>query len=709
MFRSSVSLLCAVTLLAASRPSAPPPPATPVESVADTLHGTVVPDPYRWLENGTDPRVLAWVDQQNAYTRAALDPWPGRPALTALYERLYAIPLVSQVQVAADRVFLTTRSGLAGQPVVEMHDGRGGPGRVVLDPNALSARGLVSIDWKYVSPGGKYIAYGRSEGGSEQSELLVRDVDAGKDLADRIPRTRGCTLAWDPDVRGFVYTRHPAKGDVPAGEEPYHIRVYHHALGTDWREDALVFGDEGRPLAEERRVTLSSDGRWVLLTTMTDRDRNDVYLRPAGARGAFVPLSQGVDAEVGMDVDGSTLYVVTTLGAPRYRLMRATLSAQGKAGSWQDLIPQQTGVIAGFLPIKGRLVLLVNEKATSRLELRRRDGSLERTVTLPTLGTVAEVNGDLRRDEFYFRFSSYTYPAMIFRCDARTGVIEPVVKRDLPFDPSAYETTQEWARSKDGTRVPMFVTRKRGLEFDGARPTILTGYGGFNRPEMPDFRTAILPWLDAGGVFADAVLRGGSEFGREWHDAGRLEKRQNVYDDFYACAEQLIADRVTNPSKLACRGASNGGLLVAVAITQRPELWGAAVAEVPVIDMLRYQRFLLARFWASEYGSVDDSTQFRALLAYSPYHNVREGIRYPPVLFTAGTEDSRVDPLHARKMTARLQATQGGGPFLLRVEQNSGHGPGAPTRKRIEAAVDTYGFLMDRLGVKVEDAHVAGE
>jgi len=365
------------------------------------------------------------------------------------------------------------------------------------------------------------------------------------------------------------------------------------------------------------------------------------------------------------------------------------------------VIPEQSGVIQSFQIVGGRLVIHVVENATSRVLVHAMDGSFEREVKLPTLGTVSGLAGDPKKKDLFFRFASYTYPSMVYRCDVSEGAIAPVEQRALPFDPGAYETKLVWAKSKDGTKVPLFLTHKKGIRLDGARPTILYGYGGFNVSETPEFKAALFPWFDAGGVFAHAVLRGGGEFGRAWHEAGRLEKKQNVYDDFYACADFLIADKITNSAHLACHGGSNGGLLVGAAITQRPELWGAAVCEVPLLDMLRYQNFSIARYWVPEYGSAEDPEQFKFLLAYSPYHNVKAGTAYPPTLFTAGASDARVDALHARKMTALLQADMapGSGPILLRVESRAGHGQGKPTRKRIESAVDVYGFLMSRFGM----------
>ncbi len=406
---------------------------------------------------------------------------------------------------------------------------------------------------------------------------------------------------------------------------------------------------------------------------------------------------QGLDGLTSAEAFAGRLYLLTNVGAPRYRLVAADPKAPA---AWTDVVPEGKGVIESFAIVDGRLVLHVREDVVSHVRIHGLDGAFGHEVRLPAIGTVDELDGEPDGTDLYFRFASFAHPSMVQRYDMRSGTLSPIEARALPFDPEAYETTQEWATSKDGTRVPMFVVRKRGLELDGSRPTIVYGYGGFGVSQTPEYRATVLPWLDQGGVFVVTCLRGGGEFGRAWHDAGRLEHKQNVYDDLYACAEELVARGVTKPSRMATWGGSNGGLLVGAAITQRPDLWGAAVCEVPLLDMLRYQNFSVARYWVPEYGSSEDAAQFATLLAYSPYHNVKDGVRYPPTLFTAGAFDSRVDPLHARKMAALMQAKDAGdGPMLLRIEGKAGHGQGKPTRKRIDAAVDVMSFLMARLGM----------
>ncbi len=696
-------LACLVTPLMAGITSAgerPAPPPTPVRAVVDTLHGVPVTDPYRWLENASDPEVEVWQQAQNAYTQDVLAAWPGRARLTQSYQALFAVNTAIGAETAGKRIFLAKKDGLQNQPVLEMRTGTGeSAGTIVLDPNTFSADGTTALDWNFPSPDGSLLAYGKSEGGSEHSTLYVRDVTTGKDLSEAIPNTQHSSVVWDADGKGFTYSRHPAKGEVPAGEEVFHEQIFHHKLGDDWKSDAMVWSGDGAPIQEVRQATGSSDHKWVFLTTTTDWAKNDLYVRPAGSTAAFTPLAKGKDGNIGGDAVRGTFYLLTNIDTPRYHVVKTTLGPDGPA-AWTEVVPEQKGVIQAMQVVNDHLVLTIAENALSRIAIYDLAGKWVKDVPLPTLGTADGVRGEPDGKQFFFRFASYTYPSMVYRYDFASGRVTPLEKRDLPFAPADYVTEQVWATSKDGTKVPMFVVHKKGLKLDGERPTILFGYGGFNVSETPEFRAAIFPWLDNGGVWCDANLRGGGEFGRAWHEAGRLARKQNVFDDYYACAEWLIANHYTKTARLATHGGSNGGLLVGAAITQRPDLWGAAVCEVPLLDMLRYQNFSIARYWVPEYGSSEDADQFKFLLAYSPYQNVKKGTAYPPTLFTAGAEDSRVDALHARKMCALVQASSSGpGPYLLRVESKAGHGQGKPTAKRIESAVDVYGFLMQQFGM----------
>jgi len=694
-------LLCAT--VNAPRPAAAAKPAYPpsqIQPVADTLHGTVLVDPYRWLEDGESDAVKRWSDAQNSFTRSVLDPYPGREALREKLRNLYSVTTTSEARVRGSRLFYSRHVGTQNQPVVMVREGSGNA-RIALDPNTLASDGTVALDWMYLSPDGARFAYGTSAGGSEQSTLRVREIAAAgtpSDLAEAIPNTAHASVAWDPDGRGFLYTRHPAKGEVPAGEEVFHERVFHHRIGDDPAKDPVIFGGEGRPMQETRNVHLSSDRRWVFLELSTDWAKNDLLIRPA-AGGEFQPIATGLDGTVTGDSWDGVMYLVTNVGAPHYKVVRADPSHPGPDG-WKDVVPEPKGVIDDFQIVGGKLALVIAENAVSRVMIYSLDGKLEREVALPTLGTVGGLAGDAAGHELYFGFTSFAFPNTLYRYDLQKHTLAPVESSTSPLRAADYVTRQEWFTSKDGTRVPLFLVHRKDLKMDGNRPTLITGYGGFNVSTTPAYHPDAFPWLDAGGVYASVCLRGGGEFGRAWHEAGRLEHKQNVFDDFHAAAEWLVKSGITRPERLAARGGSNGGLLMGAIETQRPELYGAIVCQAPLLDMIRYQNFLIARYWVPEYGSSEDPAQFRYLLAYSPYQNVHDGTHYPPTLFTTADEDSRVDPLHARKMAARLQAaTSGDAPILIRIESKAGHGMGKPISKRIDEAVDVLSFLFMQLHV----------
>lgn len=672
-------------------------PPTRVEVVSETLHGVKIDDPYRWLEDGNSEEVAAWTEQQNALTRSKLDQFGElRTRLRAQLTELYKIPVVTTPREYSKSYFFTRRSGDENHAIVYVKkDDVGGEATVALNPNEFSKDGTVALDWYFPSPDGSLIAYGKSSSGDEWSTLHLRDVKARRDTMFTIPRTRACSIAWSEKGDGFLYTRYPQPGDVPAGDENYYRHVYYHKFGTEWKNDPKVFG-EGAPKETWHAVSASSDNKYHFVTASIDRSKTDLYMRK-GVEGEFQPIAVGLDGRFSADVHDGKLYLLTNLDAPRYRVL-VTDVAKPERDNWKELIPQQEGVIESMDIAGGKLVLHVTENACSAVRVYDGDGKLEHTVELPSIGYVTGVGARDDSSEFYFTFESFTYPPTNFACDARSGEARVLDKVDNAVDLSAYETKQIWAVSKDGTKVPVFVTHRKGVKLDGNNPTLLFGYGGFNIPMRPQFAQARFAWLDAGGVWATACLRGGGEFGRSWHEAGRLEKKQNVYDDMIACCEKLIADKYTRPERLALRGGSNGGLLMGAMITQRPELFRAAHCAVPLLDMIRYHKFSIARLWISEYGSSDDPEQFKWLYAYSPYHHVKKGEKYPAFLTTTAESDSRVDPLHARKMTALLQASSGGDrPILLHVESKAGHGAGKPLSKTIDDQLDYLTFLMWQL------------
>jgi prolyl oligopeptidase len=702
-------LIPAASLIGAEDAPVAGPPRAKAVPVEETIHGHKIVDPYRYLEDANNPDTRAFVEQELAYTRRLLDPLPGREKINGRLAQLLAIGSIGVPQMGGPYYFHTRREGRQNQPVLYVREGLNGGDRALVDVNQLAADGTMALDWWFPSDDGTFVAYGTSAGGSEESTLHVVESATGKLLPDTIDRTRYSGIAWKKDDSGFYYTRHPQKGEVPAGEEVYHVKVFYHELGTDPAHDPLIFG-EGRNPQDVPGVQLSEDGRWLLITVFQGWAKSELYLQDLHSQAPPVELTGGKDFLYSADICQGKLYITTNEDAPRYQVFVADV-ARPKRLDWQLLIPQTDAVLQGAEVVGGKLLARYEHNVTSELELFRLDGRKLADIPLPTLGDVFGAGGKWNRDELFFGFQSFTVPPAIYHLNlaaADRGPAAPVLwaKVDAPsIDSSAYDVRQLWYQSKDGTRVPMFVVSRKGMKRNGANPTLLTGYGGFNVSMEPQFSRSLYLWLEHGGIYAVANLRGGSEFGEEWHRAGMLGRKQNVFDDFIAAAEYLIAEKYTDREHLAISGGSNGGLLMGAMLTQRPDLFCAVICAVPLLDMLRYQNFQIARLWIPEYGSADDPQQFEWLYAYSPYHHVKAGVRYPAILFLTGDTDMRVDPMHAKKMTALLQAEAANGasrerPILLRIETKAGHGQGKPLTKQIEESTDMYSFLFWQLGIK---------
>ncbi len=676
------------------------PPASRVEETADTLFGTVVPDPYRWLEDDESPEVEAWTRAQNGYTQAMLSGFAGRDTIRTRLGELLRIGVIGAPTVRGERHFFIRRTGDQNQPVLYVRDGLSGKPRVLIDPNTLSADSTTALDWWFPSPDGSLVAYGTSDSGSEWSTLRVRDTATGKDHTDAIPNTRAASVAWQPDGKGFYYTRYPAKGSVPAGEENYNRAVYHHILGNDPAVDPFIFG-EGRQPDDWPNVDLSKDGRWLIVTVFVGFSRSDVYLKDLSDPAApWTTIAEGKNALHSVEVAGDALYILTNDGAPRFRLLKAEAAAPDSANR-REIIPQGTGVLQNAAFIGGKVFGLFLEKASSRLRVYGPDGDAGKDISLPALGTVAELKGEQDGAEAFLSFSSYYIPPTVYRYDIAAARLDVHARVDADVDTTGYVLKQVSYPSKDGTKITMFIAHRKGLKLNAANPTILYGYGGFGVSQTPAFSRGMFLWLERGGVFAVANLRGGGEYGEDWHQAGMLDRKQNVFDDFLAGARYLIRNKYTSSNKLCIQGGSNGGLLVGAALVQAPELFRAVVCQVPLLDMVRYHKFLIARLWMPEYGSPEDPEQFKALFRYSPYHRVKDGTAYPAVLLDTAASDSRVAPLHARKMAARLQAASTSGqPVLLRLESKAGHGQGKPVTKLIDAYTDIWTFVFMQLGIK---------
>ncbi len=684
-----------------TKPAILGPPLAVEKPVEEVVQGHKLTDRYRWLENATSPETQQWIGEQLAYTRSLLDPLPGRDQLHKRLGDLLSIGTISAPQLGGKFYFYTKRQGTQNQPVLWVREGLEGKERALVDVNALAADGTVALDWWTPSEDGKYVAYGTSPSGSEMSTLRVIETVTGKLLSDAIERTRAASIAWKLDNSGFYYTRYPKKGDVTEGQEVYNRHVFYHALGSDPVKDALIFG-QGRDPEDWPEVDLSNDGRWLLISVSQGWTKTELYLQDLRTAAAPVRVTEGKNFLYGGEIFNGKIFITTNEDAPRYRMFIVDASSPARAG-WKEIIPQSEAVLQGAAVVNGLLLAQYEKNASSQLRLFGTDGKALGDVTLPAIGSVFGLGGKWDRKEVFFAFHSFTVPDSIYRIELSSRGTSLWNKVEAPdIDPGKYDVKQLWFNSKDGSRVPMFVFHKKGLELNGANPTLLTGYGGFNVSLTPGFVGDRYLWLEHGGVFAVANLRGGAEFGEDWHRAGMLDKKQNVFDDFIAAAEFLIAQKYTDKDHLSIRGGSNGGLLMGVALTQRPDLFRAVICQVPLLDMLRYQNFQIAKLWVPEYGSAEDPKQFDWLFAYSPYHHVTQGAEYPAILFMTADTDTRVDPMHAKKMAALMQAVASNGqsrerPILLRIDSKAGHGAGKPLAKQLEDLTDIYSFLFWQL------------
>lgn len=683
------------------------PPKAEVKIVVDDYHGHKIADPYRWLEDADSPETQRFVEEQNAYAQQVLDSFPGRERLRTRIERLLSTGLVEAPQPEGNYYFYEKREGQQNQAVVYVREGLTGKDRALIDVNELAPDGTVALDWWYPSRDGRYVAYGTSPNGSEISTLQVIETATGKLLPEKIWRTRAASLGWLPDNSGFYYTRYPRPDDVPPGQEMYNRHVFFHKLGSsdnaDGLKDPLVFG-EGIDPTDWPNVRLSNDGKWLLVEVDQGWTRTELYMKNLAEAGSrFVQITGGKDFIYTADIFDGQLYITANEDAPRFRVFKVAC-ANPERSNWKEIIPEGDAVIEGAAAgiIGGRIFVRYSRNASSALSIFDRDGKHLADVAMPTLGTIRSIGGESNSKEAFISFESFAMPPTPFRVTL-DGTIKKFLSVKSDVDPTQYEVKQVWFASRDGTRVPMFLVHKRGLQFNGKNPALLSGYGGFDLGRTPLFDpNAMLVLLDRGGIYADVQLRGGNEFGEDWHRAGMLDKKQNVFDDFIAAAEYLIAQKYTDKDHLAIAGGSNGGLLVGAALTQRPDLFRAAVCKVPLLDMLRYQRFQIAKLWIPEYGSADDPKQFDWLYAYSPYHHVKAGTEYPAILFMTADSDTRVDPMHAKKMAALLQAQAANGPdrpILLRVDTKAGHGAGKPIGKLVEDSVGVWSFLFEQLGM----------
>jgi prolyl oligopeptidase len=701
-------LLIAVLAAVAAEPTRLDYPKTQRGDQADDYHGTKVADPYRWLEDDVrkSKDVADWVEAENKVTFDFLKTIPEREAIKKRLTELWNYERFSVPFRAGGRYFYTKNDGLQNQAVLHTLDKLDGEPRVLLDPNALSKDGTIALAGTAVSDDGKYLAYGTAEAGSDWHTWKVRDVATGKDLADELKWIKWSPAAWTTDGKGFFYSRYdePKKGSE-FQDATTNNKVYYHRVGAPQGDDVLVYKRPDHP-DWDFSPSVTEDGRYLVLTTwkgtdpknrVTYRDLAEPYAMPIDLIDAF----ENDYTFIGND--GPVFYFKTDLDAPRGRIV-AIDTRKSERKDWKEIVPQAKESLQAVSLVGNQFVLNYLKDAKSQVKVFSPEGRPVREVELPGIGSADGFGGKRSDTETFYAFSSFNTPPRIYQFDLLTGKSTVYREAKVKFNPDDYEVKQVFYTSKDGTKVPMFITAKKGLKPDGSHPTLLYGYGGFAIPMTPEFRISVLGWLDLGGVYAVANLRGGSEYGEDWHQAGKGGKKQTVFDDFIAAAEYLVKEGYTRRDRLAIQGGSNGGLLIGACLTQRPELFGACLPAVGVMDMLRFHKFTAGRYWVDEYGSADVADEFKTLYAYSPYHALlRNGQKkYPPTLVTTADTDDRVVPGHSFKFAAALQEMQSGeAPVLIRIETRAGHGAGKPTAKLIEEVADEWAFLVKALGVKV--------
>lgn len=670
-------------------------PATRRGDVVEDHFGVKVADPYRWLENDvrSDSDVRNWVDSENRVTNAFLATLAGRKALEQRITELYNYERFGVPAKKGGRYFYAHNTGLQNQSVLFVRDRVGGEGRVLIDPNPWSKDGATALaEWEPNEQGTKLL-YAIQDGGTDWRTLKVRDVRTGKDLADEIKWVKFSGLSWAKDGSGFYYSRFPApKAGATYQSLNEHQQVYFHKLGTKQSADRLIFATPKRPELNHG-AQVSDDGRWLVITSSSGTDpRYEVTLvdlKNAKAKPrVLIPGFEHNYSYVGNR--GSAFYFISDDGAPRQKIVSLDIAKAHPAA--KTVVPEDAATLDGASLVGGKLVASYLADAKTEVRVYSPEGALTRKIALPGIGTAAGFGGKFEDPETFFAFTSFNRPTTIYHYDVKTGAEDVWAAPKLAFNPDDYKVAQLFYTSKDGTRVPMFVVRKASVT--GPAPTLLYGYGGFDISLTPSFSATRLAWLEKGGVYAVANIRGGGEYGKEWHDAGRLAKKQNVFDDFIAAGEYLKAHGIASPHGLAIQGGSNGGLLIGAVVNQRPDLFDAANAEVGVMDMLRFDQFTAGRYWVDDYGYPEKEADFKTLFAYSPYHNIRTGVHYPPMLVTTADTDDRVVPGHSFKYTAALQAADpNGAPHLIRIETRAGHGSGKPTSKIIEEASDVMAFL----------------
>jgi prolyl oligopeptidase len=666
-------------------PAATTPPKADVEAVTETIHGVEITDPYRWLEDQNSPKTRAWIDAENAYTDSVLLRIPGRAALKEKVTALLKTESMSPPRVRNGRYFFLRRRADQDQSSLYMRQSESGKDELLVDPLTLSPEHTITVTLPTISEDGSLIVYGLRQGGEDEITPHLLDVDKHKELPDQLPRARYSGISILPDKSGLFLTR-----VLPQGP-----RVFFHTMGTNVDADKEIFG-KGYGPEKSIGTELSDDGRYLIITVYygSAATKTEVYFQDLKAKGPVITVVNDVNSAFYATLGGDRLFLRTNWNAPKWRILEVDLANPGRE-HWREVIPEGDSAMEGVSAVGGKLAVSFVQDAITRVRLYDTNGKLVRELKPPTLGSLSLPFGQWNHDESFYTFNSFHIPTTTYRYDVASAKQTVWFQSKVPIQTERYEVKQVWYPSKDGTKIPMFLAYAKGLKLDGSNPALLTGYGGFNLSSAPGFSAFAAAWISNGGVWALANLRGGGEFGEAWHHAGMLEKKQNVFDDFIAAAEWLVQNKYTSVQHLAIRGRSNGGLLMGAMITQRPDLFAAVSCGYPLLDMVRYHKFLIASYWVPEYGSSDDPAQFKYIYAYSPYQHVRPGTKYPAILFETGDSDTRVAPLHARKMAALMQAANGSDkPILLHYDTKAGHSGGTPVSKEIENTTNELDFLM---------------
>jgi prolyl oligopeptidase len=676
---------------------------------SDVYHGVTVADPYRWLEDDNSADTKAWVKAQNDVTEKFLTAMPQREPTKKLYTDLYNYEKFGIPYREGRRYFWTRNDGLQQQGVLYTALSLAEKPQIAIDPNTLSKDGTVALTGTAPSRDGRYLAYGTAGAGSDWQEWRVRDLNTGKDLPDVVKWVKFSTASWTPDGKGFFYSRYdaPKEGAALTGSN-FFQKLYYHRLGEDQSTDMLVFENK-----DEKEwgfsASVSDDGKFLLIAVWKGSGRKNGLLWQPLKNGAYdpgaavTPITLDFDAEYApIGSRGDTLWVKTDKDAPRGKIIAIDLK-KPEASHWKTVVPQASDAMTSASAVGGKLFAQFLKDAAASVKVYSPDGKFVRNVEMPGIGTASGFGGRFTQGETFYSYASLTTPNEIYRYDVASGKSTLFKRPKTAFQAAEFETRQAFVASKDGTRFPIFIAHRKGLKLDGTNPTLLYGYGGFNVSETPTFRVTAAAWMKMGGIYVTASIRGGGEYGAAWHDAGTKLKKQNVFDDFIAAAEWLIQNKYTSPKRLAINGGSNGGLLVGAVVNQRPELFGAAIPQVGVMDMLRFHKFTIGWAWVPDYGSSEKSDEFKALYAYSPLHNIQAGRTYPPILITTADHDDRVVPAHSFKYAATLQATNtGAAPKLIRIETSAGHGAGTPTSKIIEERSDVLAFIANAFEMTIK-------